>query len=75
MAQKSSTPQLLLLDSLPREEMISALENSFKKNRGMLEPPANELMAAGIGRVSKEVEQRYSLTTDEMKRIREARGF
>lgn len=66
---------LLLLDSLPREEMIAALESSFSKNRGMFTPPSDELTASGIGRVSKEVEHRYSLTAEEMERIRAARGF
>ncbi len=66
---------LIMLDSLPREEMIAALENSFTKNRGMLDAQNREFAASGIGRVSDEIELRYSLTPDEMARIRNARGF
>jgi len=74
-SHNASDGAFMLLDSLPREDMIAALENSFTKNRGMLDEQNREFVASGIGRVSEEVEQRYSLSPDEMVRIRNARGF
>ncbi|MBX3743527.1 MAG: hypothetical protein KF712_21250 [Akkermansiaceae bacterium] len=74
-SHNASDGAFMLLDSLPREDMIAALENSFTKNRGMLDEQNREFGASGIGRVSDEIERRYSLTPDEMIRIRNARGF
>lgn len=59
----------LLLDSLPRQDLIVALEEGARANRGVLQGDANEHYISRVQKRFREASRRYGLTSEEEARI------